>query len=135
MSSVAIGKGHLKLLYNANGGLYQYSNGKNSVIFPSSIFLYYCWFKSLHLCCSLTFLYFPQKVNVGIGQTYKFYSGFNGSSGDSQVNFVIFINFVVVSYNLFNLVELVLLKKSITYALQSQVPGAGLKFFISTCLA
>jgi hypothetical protein len=32
-NSVAIGKGHLKLLYNANGGLYQYSNGKNLVLF------------------------------------------------------------------------------------------------------
>ncbi|XP_078160110.1 putative alpha-mannosidase At5g13980 [Carex rostrata] len=31
MNSVAIGKGHLKLLFNANGGLYQYSDGKNLV--------------------------------------------------------------------------------------------------------
>ncbi|KAJ4794961.1 Alpha-mannosidase [Rhynchospora pubera] len=29
--SVAIGKGHLNLLFNANGGLFQYSNGKNLV--------------------------------------------------------------------------------------------------------
>jgi alpha-mannosidase len=31
MNSVGIGKGHLKLLFNANGGSYQYSNGKNLV--------------------------------------------------------------------------------------------------------
>ncbi|KAJ1685592.1 hypothetical protein LUZ63_016982 [Rhynchospora breviuscula] len=31
MRSVAIGKGHLNLLFNANGGLFQYSNGKNLV--------------------------------------------------------------------------------------------------------
>lgn len=95
MNSVAIGKGHLKLLFNANGGLYQYSDGKNLVI-VQVVFLCTLVVQVSALYVEANFFVIFPKVNAGISQTYKFYSSYNGTKSDPQVNFVISINFLLV---------------------------------------